>query len=473
MIRGKFERASTVLALGLWAVTLGAGIATAAPIAGFKVSTPLVEGLDVQVDLTAYVANTGTPASYVDAGHPIDFTFFTSYITSYNFGYGYHPTVYLVQRYTHSDWNTTAPAALDFGDFQTKQTVFLGLSPLAGEAGLDRDRESLQGVPTLPTYRGSFAHSYATAGTYNIKARLTPDGQFGSPGLGVATSGNPYYPFPLTGSWVGSPGLSVARTISLHIERTAMATTAVVDYSLVTTPTYPSTLRYIENSVAGLAVDAIPKIDISSPNPGANFGGNTTINFNGGAFDDEDGDLTPSLNWSSDLDGMLGSGGDFLATLSPGLHNITVSVMDSFGNMGMENFAVNVAIGGPNFAVTSGLCPGLIGLEVSGLAPGDKVAFYTGHAAGVTVLPGVCAGAVIDLDSADLRSVRFADGAGMIAFTRFFSVQQCNLLMQVVNLGVAGSACAVSNVLLPPLPPEVEEPGLALPDSGLGLRGGG
>ena len=49
----------------------------------------------------------------------------------------------------------------------------------------------------------------------------------------------------------------------------------------------------------------------------------------------EDGDLTAGLEWSSDLDGVLGTGGSVaVSTLSVGDHTITVSVTDSQGEAG-------------------------------------------------------------------------------------------------------------------------------------------
>jgi hypothetical protein len=458
------------LALGLCAVACAVawpGAAAAGPVAGFKVSTPVVDGLDVQVDLTAYTAGTVTPPSFVAAGAPIDSTFSTSYVTSYDFGYGYAPTVYLVQKYVHSDWNTTAPAALDFGDFQTQQTAILGLVALAGEergagaeGGLLRGSVGVQG--TLTEYKGSFVHSYSSAGTYNVKAKLTPDGEVGTPGLGPATIGNPYFPTPLTGSWI-SGSLALHRVYSLHVERTMAGTAATVqDLATTANPVYPNTLRYISNSVDSLGVDALPVIDIKTPRQGANFGGNTVINFVGDAVDAEDGNLTAGLTWSSDLDGPIGVGGSFFHQLSPGLHTVSATVMDSFGNVAMKSIQLAISIGGPNFSVLSGLCPGIITLEVAGVSPGDKVAFFTSDNPGTTIIGDACAGAVIDLDAAQLRSRRFGDAVGTVVLTRFFPLSQCNLLMQVINLGVGGSACSVSNVLSPPGAALVEgKPGLA------------
>ena len=74
-----------------------------------------------------------------------------------------------------------------------------------------------------------------------------------------------------------------------------------------------------------------PKVSILAPWNGAIFDQGEIISFSGTASDLEDGDLTASLTWSSDLDGVIGAGGSFTATLSKGTHTITASVTDSTG----------------------------------------------------------------------------------------------------------------------------------------------
>ena len=56
----------------------------------------------------------------------------------------------------------------------------------------------------------------------------------------------------------------------------------------------------------------------------------------------EDGDITANLVWSSDLDGGLGAGGSFSATLSDGTHTITASVDDSGGKSGSDSISITV-----------------------------------------------------------------------------------------------------------------------------------
>ena len=75
-----------------------------------------------------------------------------------------------------------------------------------------------------------------------------------------------------------------------------------------------------------------PSVNIDSPANGASFPSGSSISFAGSASDAEDGDLTGSLAWTSDLDGPLGSGGSISAVLTTvGTHTITASITDSGG----------------------------------------------------------------------------------------------------------------------------------------------
>ena len=75
-----------------------------------------------------------------------------------------------------------------------------------------------------------------------------------------------------------------------------------------------------------------PVVAITAPADGSAFASQASITFAGSASDSEDGDLTAALIWTSDIDGPIGTGGNFSAMLSVGSHTITASVTDS-GNL--------------------------------------------------------------------------------------------------------------------------------------------
>ncbi len=103
--------------------------------------------------------------------------------------------------------------------------------------------------------------------------------------------------------------------------------------------------------------DDTPEVEITMPADGAEFDTSTSIMFAGTATDTEDGDLSSSLAWSSNVDGSIGSG-DFSSTLSAGLHTIVASVTDSGGNTGSDQ--IDLTITGPDCPADDTVGPGTI-----------------------------------------------------------------------------------------------------------------
>ncbi|MDX1449010.1 MAG: hypothetical protein R3246_08075, partial [Acidimicrobiia bacterium] len=74
-------------------------------------------------------------------------------------------------------------------------------------------------------------------------------------------------------------------------------------------------------------VNQAPSVSITSPPDGLVVIAGDSVSFVGSASDAEDGDLSASLSWVSDLDGVIGSGGSFsTSALSVGTHVVTASV---------------------------------------------------------------------------------------------------------------------------------------------------
>ena len=72
----------------------------------------------------------------------------------------------------------------------------------------------------------------------------------------------------------------------------------------------------------------------------------------GSASDAEDGNLTDSLVWKSELDEDIGSGGSFSAVLNEGTHTITASVTDSDGNTSSQFITITVGGGSGGDSIT-------------------------------------------------------------------------------------------------------------------------
>ncbi|MBL7080227.1 hypothetical protein ISS39_07885 [Candidatus Bathyarchaeota archaeon] len=81
----------------------------------------------------------------------------------------------------------------------------------------------------------------------------------------------------------------------------------------------------------------------------------------GSGFDLEDGTIRgPELTWDSDVDGFLGSGGRVEgASLSPGVHIITLSVVDSDGNRAENSVVMSVVSFSSVSLLTHRVCLGI------------------------------------------------------------------------------------------------------------------
>lgn len=85
----------------------------------------------------------------------------------------------------------------------------------------------------------------------------------------------------------------------------------------------------------------LPQVAIVSPPPVTSMPAGTALLLEATGSDLEDGVLpNSSLHWSSDRDGLLGTGQFVVAKLSPGVHSITVTGHDSDGNVARDTISV-------------------------------------------------------------------------------------------------------------------------------------
>lgn len=115
---------------------------------------------------------------------------------------------------------------------------------------------------------------------------------------------------------------------------------------LLDVATFGATLK-TGSGGSGSGSDTPPTVSITTPTDASAFDSGELISFTGAAFDEEDGDLTTSLDWTSDLDGPIGSGGSFTRVLSDGTHVITAEITDSAGSTSSDGITVSVG-GGPS-----------------------------------------------------------------------------------------------------------------------------
>ena len=124
-----------------------------------------------------------------------------------------------------------------------------------------------------------------------------------------------------------------------------------------------------------------PSATITSPADLATFVSGA-VNFIASASDAEDGDLTASLSWTSNIDGNLGTGGAISFALSDGVHTITASVTDSGGLAGSDT--ITITVGDPGVTVTS-INPNQIQADPNLQVTISSVVIGTGFVAGAVV----------------------------------------------------------------------------------------
>ncbi len=108
---------------------------------------------------------------------------------------------------------------------------------------------------------------------------------------------------------------------------------------------------YYEYGLPPLAgANAQPVVTITAPSGGSTFSEGESITFSGTATDAEDGNLTSSLQWTSSMNGNIGTGGSFSTSgLSIGTHEITASVTDSQNQLSEQMITLTVNPEGFNF----------------------------------------------------------------------------------------------------------------------------
>jgi len=86
-----------------------------------------------------------------------------------------------------------------------------------------------------------------------------------------------------------------------------------------------------------------PTVSIIQPADGSTFASGSTITFQGTATDPEDGDISDSIVWTSDIQpgSMKGSSATSEEVID-GVHVITASVTDSLGNAASDSITITV-----------------------------------------------------------------------------------------------------------------------------------
>jgi leucyl aminopeptidase len=102
---------------------------------------------------------------------------------------------------------------------------------------------------------------------------------------------------------------------------------------------------YVAELAKGELMNAAPVVSITAPGADATLPESAAIELVATAMDEEDGELSASIEWSSSLDGVLGTGASQSTRLSAGVHAITATVHDSAGTAGQATMSLTITVG--------------------------------------------------------------------------------------------------------------------------------
>jgi hypothetical protein len=103
-------------------------------------------------------------------------------------------------------------------------------------------------------------------------------------------------------------------------------------------------------SGATSTTNTAPSVTITAPTSGSSFAAGASVTLTGTASDSQDGTLSSSIVWRSNIDGQLGVGGSVTKALSSGNHTVTATTTDSAGATATAQIAVTIA----STTITSG-----------------------------------------------------------------------------------------------------------------------
>ena len=119
-----------------------------------------------------------------------------------------------------------------------------------------------------------------------------------------------------------------------------------------------------------------PVVAITAPAPDTTVLPGTSLTLTGTATDVEDGDLAGSIQWTSSIQGALGTGASVTGMLDPGQHTITADVIDSSGASATAEVTVNV--GSPPAVTITAPADGATVFTTGGAPPVASVSFTGG-----------------------------------------------------------------------------------------------
>jgi hypothetical protein len=130
-------------------------------------------------------------------------------------------------------------------------------------------------------------------------------------------------------------------------------------------------IEFLYPPSGGGATNTAPSVNIGGPGNNSSFAEGTSIAFSGSATDSQDGNLSASLRWSSNLSGQFGNGANVAATLPAGTHVVTASVTDAGGLTASRQVTVTVTAAPASQPPPTGPTLNAKGYKVKGLQKVD------------------------------------------------------------------------------------------------------
>ena len=213
---------------------------------------------------------------------------------------------------------------------------------------------SCAGTENSVGYPARFASVVAVAATMSNDARpcfssTGPDVEIAAPGVSVNSTrmGGGYVAF--SGTSMASPhvagaaALVIASGIDSNADVRQRLDNAADDLGVAGRDThYGFGMVDPSGSIAAFPPNASPQVTITGPVGNSRFDTAAPVDLAGTGFDFEDGDLTASVEWMSNLDGPLGVGGNLSVFLSEGVHTIELSATDVEGETSSDSILVTV-----------------------------------------------------------------------------------------------------------------------------------
>ena len=236
--------------------------------------------------------------------------------------------------------------------------------------------------------------------TLDVDASAPSNGEGDDFAFAYSTDGSNYVPFATLLNGTGRQVMSAV--LPYGTNGTVYLQVVDTDRTKGNGQTSSVDIYQIQVMSSGAAGDMPPSVSITEPVSNEVVEEGELVVFSASANDDEDGDVSGNIGWSSSRDGNLGQGATLqTSTLSLGVHQVTALVTDSAGNSGSANVTVTVEpIGGSALAVDS-VSPGSIPaggttpvtVSGSGFVEGVSLTFLNGSggsptASNVTVVDG-------------------------------------------------------------------------------------